>query len=109
VAKLAKKKLDKREAKILKEYDSGNVTPADLAEKYGVHSTTMRRFLREHGRKLGRIAHSELLSSQVKTKLKRVLVDHNIKNVDALVSALDENFIIELREQVDSSFEIIQL
>lgn len=94
---------------LLIEFDNGK-TPANLAVKYGVHPSTLRRYLRVNGRKLGKIAHSSNLDSETKIELKRILVKYNVKNLDSLISELDESFNLEIKESTeDADFPIIDL
>jgi transposase-like protein len=94
---------------IVKEYDSG-VTPADLAKKWGVHPTTIRRWLRSSGRELSRLSHSMELDREVKMQLRNILSKFNVKKADILISELDKHFLIEPRqEEHDSDFPIINL
>lgn len=109
MAKLAKKINKNRIEEILKKYDSGE-TPADLATEYGVHPTTIRRYLRNSGRNLSRVSHKTKIDPEIKNELRRVLKDHDIKNIDILISDLDKHFILEKRQgERDSAFEIIHL
>lgn len=94
---------------ILDRYDSGE-TPADLATSYGVHPTTIRRYLRNNGRELSRVTHTTEIDPDVKQELRRVLSKFNVNNTDILISEIDKHFIIEKRQgEKDDAFEIIHL
>ena len=110
VAKLAKKKLNNKIVKeLLERYDNGE-TPADLAISYGVHATTIRRYLRKNGRKLLRISHPTEISYPVKWELRKILIKYNVNNIEDIISELDKKFIIELKkEDKDDAFNIIFL
>lgn len=110
MAKLAKRKVNNETLKeILDRFDNGE-TPADLASSYGVHPTTIRRYLRLNGRKLSRVSHTSEIDLEVKQELRKVLSKFNIDNVDILISELDKRFIIDKREKdEDDAFEIIHL
>lgn len=110
VAKLAKKKLSNKIVKeLLERYDNGE-TPADLAISYGVHATTIRRYLRKNGRKLLKISHPTEISYPVKLELRKILIKYNVNNIEDIISELDKKFIIELKkEDKDDAFNIIFL
>jgi hypothetical protein len=110
VAKLANRKVNTETIKeILDRYDSGE-TPADLATSYGVHPTTIRRYLRDNGRELSRVTHTTEIDPDVKHELRRVLSKFNVDNIDILISEIDKHFIIEKRQgEEDDAFEIIHL
>ncbi len=110
MAKLANKKVNNDTIEeILKRFDSGE-TPADLATSYGVHPSTIRRYLRQNGRQLSRISHTTEIDQDIKMELRRVLSKFNVDNVDILISEIDKHFIIEKRQrEEDSAFEIIHL
>lgn len=96
---------------IIDEYDKGE-TPANLALKYGVHPTTIRRYLREHNRRLGRLSHTTIIETDVKVELRKVLTQFNVKNLDIVISELDKHFYIERREingSEDDDFKVIHL
>jgi chemotaxis receptor (MCP) glutamine deamidase CheD len=110
VSKLAFKQLNNEVIHILlDEYDRGE-SPASLAIKYGVHPTTIRRYLRNNNRKLGRVTHATLIDTDVKVEMRKVLSKFNIKNLDIVISELDKNFLIEKRMNTeDDDFKIINL
>ena len=110
MAKLAKRKVNSDTIEeILKRFDSGE-TPADLATLYGVHPTTIRRYLRQNGRQLSRVSHTTEIDQDIKIELRRVLSKFNVDNVDILISEIDNHFIIEKRQgEKDDAFEIIHL
>lgn len=110
MAKLANRKVNTETIKeILDRYDSGE-TPADLATSYGVHPTTIRRYLRNNGRELSRVTHTTEIDPDVKQELRRVLSKFNVNNTDILISEIDKHFIIEKRQgEKDDAFEIIHL
>ena len=94
---------------VLKEYDNGE-SPANLALKWGVHPTTIRRWVRESGRANNKLSHSNQLSMEVKVQLRKILVNTNKDNIDTIISELDKNFLIELRDkEIDKDFPIIIL
>lgn len=94
---------------IIIKYDSGE-NPADLAMTYGVHPTTIRRYLRQQGRKLSRISHQTDIEPAVKQELRRVLAQFNVDNIDILISEIDKHFIVESRQgENDDAFEIIHI
>lgn len=110
MAKLANKKVNSDTIQeILKRFDGGE-TPADLATVYGVHPTTIRRYLRQNGRQLSRVSHTTKIDTDIKLELRRVLSKFNVDNVDILISEIDKHFIIEKRQgEEDSAFEIVHL
>lgn len=110
MAKLANKKVNNDTIEeILKRFDSGE-TPADLATSYGVHPSTIRRYLRQNGRQLSRVSHTTEIDPETKLELRRVLSKFNVDNVDILISEIDKHFIIEKRqEEEDDAFQIIHL
>ena len=110
MAKLANKKVNSDTIEeILKRFDSGE-TPADLATSYGVHPSTIRRYLRQNGRQLSRVSHTTEIDQDIKIELRRVLSKFNVDNVDILISEIDKHFIIEKRQwEKDDAFEIIHL
>lgn len=94
---------------VLKEYDKG-VSPANLAEKWGVHPTTIRRWIRESGRNTNRFSHTTELDKDVKVQLRNVLSKFDINNLDLVISELDKNFLIEPRQDLeDEDFPVIIL
>ena len=94
---------------MLEEYDSGE-TPTNLAIKYGVHPTTIRRYLRDNNRKLGRVSHTIAMDTKVKVELRKVLSQLNINDIDIVISELDKNFLIEQRtDTYDEDFKVIHL
>lgn len=107
---MAKKKLSNKIVKeLLERYDNGE-TPADLAISYGVHATTIRRYLRKNGRKLSRISHPIEISYPIKLELRKILIKYNVDNIEDIISELDKKFIIELKkEDKDDAFNIIFL
>ena len=110
MAKLAKRKVNNDTIEeILKRFDSGE-TPADLATSYGVHPTTIRRYLRQNGRQLSRVSHTTEIDPDIKLELRRVLSKFNVDNIDILISEIDKHFIIEKRQgEEDDAFQIIHL
>lgn len=110
MAKLAKRKVNNDTIEeILRRFDSGE-TPADLATLYGVHPSTIRRYLRQNGRQLSRVSHTTEIDQDIKIELRRVLSKFNVDNVDILISEIDKHFIIEKRqEEEDDAFQIIHL
>lgn len=95
---------------IVNEYNSGEA-PANLAKKYGVHPTTIRRYLRKSlKRDLGRLSHTTIIADDTKNELRRVLSSFQVKNVDILISELDKHFIIEKRnDDSENYFRVIHL
>lgn len=110
MAKLANKKVNNNTIQeILNRFDSGE-TPADLATSYGVHPTTIRRYLRNNGRELSRVSHSTEIELEVKVSLKRLLAKFNVTDIDAIINEIDRQFIIEMRQgEDDDAFHIIHL
>lgn len=106
---MARRKLDEEQVRnILTEYDFG-YSPSSLAEKYGVHYTTIRRYLRESGRETGRIAHHVLLSPKEKLLMRKIMSGFGIPNPDFLISELDKHFTFQIREDGDGEFELIHI
>lgn len=94
---------------IVNDYNSGEA-PANLARKYGVHPTTIRRYLRDTlKRDLGKISHTTIIKADVKNDLRRVLSSHKVSNIDALISELDKHFIIEKRVDSEDCFQVIHV
>lgn len=94
---------------ILNRYDNGE-SPANLANSYGVHPTTIRRYLRSNNRTLLRESHITEIEPNVKFELRRILSKFNVKNTDILISELDKHFLIDLRpKEDDNAFEIIHI
>lgn len=110
MVKLAVKKMNTKTIEdILSRYDNGE-SPANLANSYGVHSATIRRYLRSNGRTLLRESHITEIELNVKFELRRILSKFNIENTDILISELDKHFLIDLRpEEGDDAFEIIHI
>lgn len=94
---------------LLKRFDCGE-SVVDLATSLGLHPTTIRRYLRKSGRKLARASHTNLLGNNVKLKLRKVLTEQGVGNIDILISELDKNFIIENRQEDEEEvFKVIDL
>jgi uncharacterized protein YjcR len=99
--------IDKEE--ILKQYDKGE-TPVNLATKWGVHPTTIRRWIRSSGRSKAKFSHTTNLDKESKVQLRNILLKYNVKDLDSVISELDTHFIIETRKtEEDKDFPIIIL
>ena len=107
---MANKKVNRSSIEeILVRYDNGE-TPADLATSFGVHPTTVRRYLRQSGRELSRITHTTEIDNEVKLELRKILSKFKIDNIDIVISELDKYFNIEKKEdKIDEAFNIIHV
>lgn len=108
---MANKKFSEDElSMIVKQYNDG-MSLDDIASKQGVHPSTIRRYLKEGGVELGRMAHSTHLGKREKMELKRILSKFNGNNIDFIVSDIDKRFDISFRpdNEQDSDFEIVIL
>lgn len=108
---MAKKTLSEEQInQLIKEYDEGfGETPANLSKKWGVHQTTIRRYLRERGLLERRQAHRVLLGDKEKVLLRKILLDYRVSNPDKLIMELDRHFELKKRELEDEDFIIIQV
>lgn len=96
---------DSQIEQLIKEYDGGfGATPSDLSAKYNVHPSTIRRYLRQAGKKLRKSSHRVLLKESDKFLLRKILVNNRVKNPDKLISELDANFVFSKREEKESEF-----
>lgn len=104
---MAKKKLtDSQVIDLLMLFDVNGFSPAELATHFNISVSTVSRILKKSGRVVrAREAHRVLISNKVKSKLIRILSGYGVNRPDLLISDLDKNFLIELREEED--FEII--
>lgn len=95
---MVRKKLDSEKLEVfLSLFDSGE-TPTNLALKFGMSASTVSRYLKKHHRCTEyRTSHHVLINDIVKSKLKRILSERNIADVDLLISDLDREFLIEVR------------
>ena len=106
---MALKKLDDTQLDtILTQFNNGE-SPSNLAEKYGVHPTTVRRYLRERGRDPLRMSHQILIDTQTKLQLRKLIQGFTHVSPDLLISELDKHFLIKLRDSEDKDFPIINV
>lgn len=112
MGRLAVKKLSKKQIEeLLKEYDEGfGLPPTDLSKKWGVHPTTIRRYIRENKSTPSVCSHFVRTKTSDKVLLRKILVENRVKNVDKLISELDKHFTIQRREiEEDEDFPIIEV
>lgn len=108
---MANKKLTEEQIEeLIKEYDEGfGESPANLSKKWGVHPTTVRRYLRENGKSSPRQSHRVLLGEREKVLMRKILVNFRVNNLDKLISELDKYFEFTEREREDEDFIIIEV
>lgn len=107
---MARKSLNEQEIQeVIKKYDKGfGTSPANLSKEYGVHPTTIRRYLRQSGESSSEESHRVLLSERDKTLMRKVLVELRVKNPDKVISELDRRFEFKER-QVEDEFITIHI
>ena len=83
---------------VLMEY-RGGMSPEDLALKFKVHPSTIRRYLRESGVKLGKISTPKGMDEHTKYELKKLLIklDVPLQKVSDILTELDLRFKIDLK------------
>lgn len=91
---------------VVDEYKLG-ASPQELAEKWGVHPTTILRWIKKEFNIKPKISNPPNMNKTTKLELKKLLESFNIHNVDSLIQELDSNFSIEYMETKDEDFEVI--
>lgn len=108
---MAKKSLSNEQIdEIIKKYDKGfGASPANLSKEYGVHATTIRRYLRESGESIRQESHRVLLSDRDKVIMRKILAELRVKNPDKVINELDKHFEFKERKIEDEDFITIHL
>lgn len=97
---MAKRLTSEQQYELLDLFDSGKYTPADLARKFQISPSTVSRHLKRNNREIKtKESHQVLINEIVKSKLRRVMSGYGISNPDFLISQLDKEFTIQLREK----------
>lgn len=104
---MAKKVLEMEN--LISDYDRG-LSVAILSDKYNVHPSTIRRYLRDAGRKLFRPEKSGTKTPQdVRIRLEIILENYNIECKNELIKELNSNFYMEVKKDEDTIFEQIEI
>jgi transposase len=85
-------------AKLVADFNGGE-TQANLSKKWGVHPSTIRRYIRQVQPTKVKPAHRVLISRKDKVTLRRILLDFSIPNPDKLISEIDRHFKLSAREE----------
>lgn len=97
---MANRKLsDEQIAQLLDGFDNGE-SPSKLAIHFNISPSTVSRVLKTNNRNVSvRLAHRVMIEDKVKSRLRKVLSGYGISNPDFLISRLDEEFIIDIRNR----------
>lgn len=91
---------------VVEEYKLG-ATPSSLAEKWGVHPTTILRWIKKELDIKPKISNPSNMDKVSRLELRKLLVNLNLDNVDLIIRELDSNFDIKLKQTKDEDFEVI--
>lgn len=91
---------------VVEEYKLG-ASPTSLAEKWGVHPTTILRWVKKELNVKPKIANPSNMDRVTKLELRKLLENLNIQDVEQVISELDSNFNIKQKETKDEDFEVI--
>ena len=91
---------------VVEEYKLG-ATPSCLAEKWGVHPTTILRWVKKELDLKPKISNPSNMDKVSRLELRKLLVNLNLDNVDLIIRELDSNFDIKLKQSKDEDFEVI--
>lgn len=94
---------------VIREYESGN-SPTNLAEKWGVHPTTIRRWIKRAGKTRQVFSTPNNIDEEAKMTLRKILLKYNIENIDEIIMDITSEFYIEIKEdKQDEDFPLIIL
>ena len=95
------KKISSKEEKIVCELYE-NLTVKQIAEKYDVHSSTISRILKKHNKRVNLVVKRSGFDEPTKIALRKLLLGLGISNPNFVVSEMEKQFIIKLREEENS-------
>lgn len=93
---------------VVEEYQQGAST-VDLATKWGVHPTTILRWIKKEIDIKPKMAKPSNMDGVTKRELKKLLASLDIKDVDLVLDKLDSNFELRFKDTKDEDFEVIIL
>lgn len=100
---------DKDRKKIVSLIDKKGKTLSEVAEMYKVSPSTISRVLKREGYEIDyRVSTRKTLDSKTKLQLRKTLLGFGIPNPDILISEIDKQFEIKVRE-TQSEFIIINV